>query len=277
MPLQKGSRIISAFQPCSVGNPNRFGIDEYLIDNGWQKWIEKNISPEVEWLAESGGIRFLVHNPFCARKGEVYQFDQYIHAQNAGVITTKGFFEAWRPVVALGEVIFYMGMINNDLDFQKRKEVGKLDNYMQRVLDSVRPILDVGGSIAFDAANNLPSGSVEYETLDSIRAMCSQYGARAYIEPAPEKSFPNLHDWNSITTESLWVNRQPTWLDESLLTGELIRWVTHPEGGNWGGSATDLASRFVIPMKRVLADGHSVCGPTVLLRAGGFSVDDILE
>ena len=277
----KKSRVIYAAQPCAVQNiteTNPYGIDPIILSGGWGAYIEQVIVPELDWLLPSGGTRILIHNPFMVPPaGRNYQFDQFLEARKLDLITAEGFEDAWKPIISLGEVIFYIGEHSTDQDFLKRKGVGRMDNYLERVIESVRPFINIGGSVGFDMTNHLPAGEIEYESLDVIRAMLTHHGGSCYIEPIGNKNLNHLMSWPSITAEALWVNRTPEWCDETKVTGEIVRWVTSPEGGDWGGSFEQLAARFIIPMKRVIADGHTVCGPTNILRLGGFSVEDLYQ
>lgn len=274
----KNSRIISAFQPCSVNylsDTNKYGIDPVIIDGGWSKYIADVIEPELEWLAVAGRPRLLIHNPFMVRKGDVYQLDQAIHAKNAGLITTKDF-DAWRPIIDRAEVMFYVGTLHGDRDFDKRKEPMKLDDHLRRLLDSVAPFINIGASVGFDYANDWPVDSFEYREIDMCRAMIGGHGGRTYLEPIPNKDCPHLFHWPTITDETLFQNRTDAWAAPlSKITGEIIRWVSYPLGG-WGSieqNATGLLPQF----RSILADGHTPCGATTWFRQWGMSAQEVVE
>lgn len=278
--MTKKTRIMFAFQPTGVQNvtaDNKYGIDPKLIELGWSDYVAEVVLSEIEWMEASGlKGRVVCHNPFCAREGEAYQFDQFIHAKNAGLITTQNFAQAWRPIVARAECMFYLGTVRGDLDFEKRKRATRSDDYLRRVLDSVAPILDLGASVGFDASHDYPVGSIEYETLDTIRAMLNQHGGDAYIEPLPHKDAPQMASWHSITQETLYQNRIDSWATPiDQITGEIIRWPTYPIGG-WG-SVEHNAMGLLPIFKSILSDGHTACGATEWFRLWGMSASEVLE
>ena len=272
-------RLIFAIQPCApqnVGPENKHGIDQALIDLGWQKYIESFVLPEIEWFEASGlKPRILVHNPMMVRTGEMYQADQWVHAKNAGLVTTKDF-DAWKKVTSRAEVIFYIGTLHGDKDFDKRKAPMKLDDHTRRLLDSVSPFIDVGGSVGFDYSNDWPVDSFEYKELVLARAMIGAHGGQTYLEPIANNAYPHLFSWPSITQEGLWQNRADHWFPNlKQITGEIIRWPDYPIGG-WGGvehNAMGLLPQF----KSILADGHTACGATTWFRQWGMSASEVCE
>jgi hypothetical protein len=272
------SRLIAAFQPCSVNfvtDTNKYGIDRRIIEGGWRQYIAEEIEPELEWLSEVGRPRLLIHNPLMVRKGDVYQIDQWIHAQNAGLVTAKDF-DAWRPIIDRAEVIFYVGTLHGDRDFDKRMAPMKLDDHMRRLLDSVAPFINVGGSVGFDYANDWPADSFEYRELDMCRAMIGGHGGRTYIEPIQHKDCPHLFHWASITEESLYQNRTDAWAAPlSKITGEIIRWASWPLNG-WG--SVEQNAKGLLPIFRsIVGDGHSACGATTWLRQWGMKASEVFE
>lgn len=272
------SRIISAFQPCSPGNiadGNKYGIDPRILAGGWRQYIAEEIEPELDWLAGAGRPRLLIHNPFMVRKGDVFQIDQWIHAKNAELVTVKDF-DAWRPVIDRAEVMFYIGTLHGDRDFDKRKEPMKLDDHLRRLLDSVAPFINIGGSVGFDYANDWPADSFEYREIDMCRAMIGGHGGKTYIEPIANKDCPHLFHWPSITTEALWQMRTDAWAAPlTKVTGEIIRWASNlPEG--WG-SIEHNARQLLAIFRAILADGHTACGATTWLRQWGVTAAEVCE
>lgn len=272
------SNLIFAIQPCAPQNitaENKYGIDQELIAGGWSKYIEDRVIPEIEWFEASGlKPRIIVHNPMMVRAGEMFQMDQWIHARNAGLVTTKDF-SVWKTITARAEVIFYVGTLHGDIDFEKRKLPMKLDDHTRRLLDSISPFIDVGGSVGFDYSNDWPVDSFEYRELSLCRAMLNAHNGHAYIEPIANNACPHLYSWPSITQEGLWQVRADHWFPNlKQVTGEIIRWVDRVD---WSGSVEAVASRMLPVFKSILSDSHTACGATNWFREWGMSAAEVVE
>jgi hypothetical protein len=269
------SKFICAQQPCGTHiNPDHpHGVDPILLEGGWARWIDEVVAPEVAWMATvlKTKPRLLEHNPFSCRAGN-YQFDQFIHAKNAGIKTaTLREFHLWRNVTNVCEVIFYMGELHTDPDFNKKLELTySIDNFVRRCVDSMAPIWDVGGSVALDMSNDWPSEDIQMHVIALIRAACRKYGGEVYLEPIPNAAYPHLFNYSSIITEALWRVRNGIWdAPLSAITGEIIRWVQVPDGGF--GSVAETATRLSNHIDKIVRqDGHTFCGPTGFLREVGY-------
>jgi len=249
--------------------PTKYGVRADLVALGWPAFIQQVIQPEIDWLASAGKPRILLHNPFCAVAGW-FSFDQAIHAKNANLITVRDFATAWRPITESGvEVIAYLGTLHADKDFQKRQGPYSGDDYMQRITDSVRPLINAGMSIGFDWSNDYQPNSRESESIELVRAMLGD-GCKAYIEPAPTLAFPHLYNWDSITQDNLFRAYRETLAFTAHKTGEVVRWVDEID---WGGTVADVASRLAGRYAAILDDEHTPAGATSHLRLSGYDAN----
>lgn len=253
--------MISTLQVCGQHlSRTKHGVRPEFVERGWEKFVDDFVMPEVEW----GCRRVLLHMPFSAQ-ADTYQFDQWIHAKNDGLITTVNFVPTMRRLRALGvEPIIYTGTLSSDRNFDKLRGLYKGDNYGRRIIDSIAPMLDAGCSIAFDYANVYKVGTVEYESIDWGRALCVDSGGRAYIEPAPGKANPHMIGWDSLT-QYRWYHDHPDWWAPTK--SEVILWVDQ------GAEAFDgvlLAEKFT----EIRAAGQTPAGITAYLRQAGFKASD---
>jgi len=264
--------MISAIQICGqhlTTPPTKYGVRADLVALGWPAFIEKIIRPEIDWLKEAGKPRILLHNPFCAVAG-AFQFDQFLHARNAGLVTVDGFVEAWRPITESGvEVIGYIGTFHGDRDFLKRRGPYTGDNYIERAIESAKPLINAGMGLGFDYSHDYQPGSRESETIEVLRSMLND-GCKAYIEPAPTLAFPHLYNWDSITQDNLFRAYRETLAFTAHKTGEVVRWVDEID---WGGTVADVASRLAGRYAAILDDEHTPAGPTSHLRLSGYDAN----
>lgn len=257
-----GLVIISTHQICgSHLSPTRYGVrPEFIECGGWPGYVAKFIQPDIDW----GCRRVLLHNPFSAIAG-AYQFDQYIDAENAGLLTVEKFVPTIAALVKQGiEVIAYLGTKHDDPSFERLKAPGKSDDYQRRDARSIRPILEAGCSLAFDHANDYAPGSIELASMEYAAAFVRNHGGRAYIEPAPQQSQAHMSGWPSLTQDRIYLQRVGQWCDTKA---EVIRWV---DDGPAAWTAEMLAERF----KTIRGDGHTPAGIVGFLREAGYKASD---
>ncbi len=249
--------------------PTKYGVGSDIIQLGWSGYIDKFIRPDIEWM-QAGGLkpRVLIHNPFCAMAG-YYQFDQYIHARNANLVTVEGFVQAWLPLTLAGvEVINYLGTLVDDNDFSKRKGFGKGDDFMRRVLDSTSIFCNAGMSVAFDYANHFPEESTEWKAIEFASTMVRDSGGKAYIEPAPLATHPHTWRYASITQDTYFQNYESRWAPHR---GETIRWADDLKFSEPTEKvAMVMSNRF----KTILAEKCTPAGAVAYLRLMGYEAKE---
>lgn len=255
--------MIATFQICgSHLSDTRYGVRREFIEcGGWEPFIDKYIAPDIAW----GSKRILLHLPFACEAG-VYQFDQWLTAKNAGLITTKDFVRSVRVLrgAAGVEVICYLGTLHGDKDFDSRKRPERGDDYMRRFTDSLAPVFDAGCSIAFDWSNDFQPGSLELSAIDFAAAIATNGGGKAYIEPAAQQTHAHMAGWASVTQDLYYQSRRSDWCETKA---EVIRWVDDPPDAF---DADRLAKRF----RAILDDGHTPAGIVGFLREAGFKASE---
>ena len=189
----------------------------------------------------SGSHRVVLHNLFgkTAPVGFM-ELDQFVACQegiDAGTVQaswqfflddcTEEFSRLTEYMDALdppGEVIWYFGTPESDPDFDESKV--NAAQYCFRFMESMRPALDSGGSIAFDSATDAPEGSLWFQCMLEVRKRVEAYGGACYIEPRPRADAPWTHDWNWITVANAGWRHDP-----DLFPGD---------SGTWAASNVDL-------------------------------------
>jgi hypothetical protein len=219
----------------------------------------------------------MLHNPFGTLKGEAMQFDQYLHAEAAGLDwLTDDFVKAWRPLTRGDdgpkiEVIAYLGRFQKDPEFQSLRKAGDTHGWMQRAWRSVRAPLAAGMSVAIDSASVTPKNSPAYRFAALLRTI----GVRVYIEPRPDANKPHWHDYPIISTDHHWHRANPANFKgakhkarNEQLTGEILRIVRNVEGppplrNVWLrklASVVDDGDTIVLPLHRLLNTRNTLTG-----------------
>lgn len=255
----------------SAAPQNERMIGFNIAQTGWQHYVDTRLAS----MRAHGMKRILLHNPFGTRLDEpVFQFDQFILAQQAGLTNvTETFVDAWRPVTAAGvEVIAYIGKLWGDPDFDGLTD---FDQYMDRVMRSIRPMIDAGVSIGFDSIVAATYDSRAYMVVEAVR----NSGVKVYNENRPEASKTFFHSYNGVYYEDWWYSGDPAlnpaqwWAaTNAQLTGEIVRaTMTPPSGLNfsspgWRGPA----------IVRILREGHTVATQFDLLHAEGLNINTLM-
>lgn len=239
---------------------------------GWRGFVKKVIDPQIAW----GCRRFVLHNPFGAFPDEDMQFDQYIHASEAGLgWLCNGFVEAWRPVTQGGaggpiEVICYLGKLREDPDFQVLLDRGNHQLWLERAWDSMRPALDAGMSIGLDSS--APAG--KDDPVFKLAELLTSLGVKVYIEARPPRANTHWFNYPVICEESFWHRSNPAeHLDSAVwaarndqLQGEIIRIITRVKQAEQPFKA-----------RSVLAEGHTAAVYVLAMIREGVTLDSLLH
>ena len=239
---------------------------------GWQGYVNTRVAQ----LRALGMKRLFLHNPFGTRSDEPYfQFDQYIHAQEAGLTwLTEGFTQAIKPLVDSGiEVICYIGKLHGDPDFDNLTD---LDQYMDRVMRSLRPMIDAGCSIGLDSIVGAENTTRAYMVAEILR----NSGIRVYAENRPPKAYTWWHDFGGVYYNEGYVNDTPEnnpalfWAaPNSMLRGEKLRYTNKAPPG-YGYFQVGWRGAQVIS---IVADGGTAATDFVTLMAEGMSLQSMID
>ena len=217
-----------------------------LPRSDWFDFVRLQVRP----LMRRGLRRFNLHNPFGTLPEEPMQFDQYLHARDAGLHwLTEDFAEAWQPVLNDPdypdvEVIAYLGKIEGDPDFDALAD--EPERWLARALLSVQAPLKAGMSVAFDSAAVTDEDSPTYRFASLLRSL----GVKVYIEPRPDADKPHWHDYPIVTADEHWQRSDPARYGDygadhkatnQQLTAEVVRLLIAPnsveEKGMWQWAA----------------------------------------
>jgi hypothetical protein len=216
---------------CMVGwtgnNPltRNVGILPQLhgTDLFWYGFIKTYIIPAYE----KGFRRFLIHNPFGCLANEDMQLDQYIHASTKTPWLVKNFAKAFNETCPTDiEIISYLGTPITDRDFEKRLEPGMTDNWLIRVTDSLKAVMDAKHNIGWDYTSGLSPNSHYTHLIHLLTSL----GHQGYIEAWPCKWSQQWFNYPNITTDNVYDNMlrdiagNREWAAlPSDITGEIIR------------------------------------------------------
>ncbi len=199
-----------------------------LIDHKpgcWQRYIERVIRPLHQW----GIKRFLLHSPGGSLPGKDFEFDQFIHARDAGLDWLfVDFVDAWarfRQFDPKTELICYLGKIPGDRDF----DPGDANAFNRRAEASLELPLAAGMSIGFDACVGEPPSSLTRKLVESVAKR-----TRVYVEGYPTKEQEHWADFNVIAgIENMHRGKLDGWgVPIERLRGELVRLVNNPPAGH---------------------------------------------
>jgi hypothetical protein len=236
---------------------------------GWQGYVNGRVAR----LRALGMKRLFLHNPFGVLPNEDFQFDQFIHAQDAGLTwLTNGFASAFRPLMEAGiEVICYIGSTSRDPDFST---LGIRD-YLARVKRSVQPLIDAGCSIGLDNIVGQDRNSRDYMVAEMLR----QNGVKVFNENRPPAVYDHWHNFNGVYHDDGWLQTQPHINPElhwtapnSMLTGEISRFTAHaPAGYSYFQSGWRAAA-----VMRIIRDGHTALTDLPILRSEGYTLSQLM-
>ncbi len=171
----------------------------------WPEYVEQKIQPHIEW----GVRRIMLHLPFGKGLTVGYMtFDSYLRAREARLkLVYQGFGKAIRSLTKQGiEVIAYMGSLYHDETFAElRTKPYADDNWIDRFMHSLRPVINAGCSVAFDAAAQWPNDGPEHSAAKMLRAL----GTRVYIEGTayPKATMGHLRTFDWVANhEHYWRN-----------------------------------------------------------------------
>jgi hypothetical protein len=151
--------------------------------------------------------RFVLHNPFGNTTEGPMIFDQFIVAQERGhTYLTNDFVTAWRDFLNRhpdAELVGYLGKMRGVETFTQHLPVnpgmpGRPDLYLERALESVRPLLEAGASgIAFDASSGASADSPVFHFMQLLQSM----GLKVYVEGWPGKDKTHLGQFGVTSAE----------------------------------------------------------------------------
>lgn len=256
----------------SGGSEARRTVGWPIDEIGWSGYVNTRIAT----LRSYGMERILLHNPFGAALATepYYQFDQYIHAQEAGLTwLTNGFVEAWRPVVQSGvEVIAYIGKLFGDPDFEN---ITDLNQYMARVRASIQPLLDAGINIGFDSIVGADNTTRAWLVVDMLR----NSGVKVYAENRPPWAFWWWHNVGGVYYNDGFYNSDPefdpvanSWAaPNSMLRGEKIRFLAHAPVGTPQGNYNWVAPEII----QIIREGDTAATDFAVLHQLGLTPESL--
>jgi hypothetical protein len=197
-------------------------LDRY----GWGGFIGGTVDLVAAKMREAGyRPRLVVHNPFGTLAGEVMQFDQRIHADQgvAGLHDRlpwlcQGFEAAWRRWMRRNpdaEVICYLGMLDGDPQFAALKNNGAIEQWLMRMALSIRPALDAGMNVGWDASADVEPTAPAYAAMLLIQSL----GPVCYVEARPTK--PHLEGWPVICIDTQFTRSDPEIFPDAAALGHL--------------------------------------------------------
>ncbi|MCS7033508.1 MAG: hypothetical protein NZ561_05875, partial [Phycisphaerae bacterium] len=271
-PLDPGERIM-AWEVIghSSSDPSVRYIGWGIPQHGWQYYVNGRFAQ----LRSLGLKRIFLHNPFGNSVGEThFQFDQYIHSQEAGLtMVTDTFVSAWKPVIDSGvEVIAYLGSIPYDPQFTT---ITDFDHYMDRIKRSIEPLLQAGASIGFDSIVHAQAHWREWHVVAALR----NSGVKVYAENRPPRDYTHWHDVNGVYIHHGWITSDPAnnplqhWAAPNhMLRGEILRGAFDPPDG-----VPPSSTGWLLPIVLgVLRDGHTPATDIVRLASEGYSLPQIM-
>ena len=269
------SRIISFHNiGYSSSDPERHYVRAVNQTTGWPGFVRSHALPDLAW----GVRRIQIHNPFGIREGRQMELDQYLHAKADGLHwLTDDFTEAWAPVVRgehtggeRVEVIAYLGNPFWDI-FADLEEAGRWDEWLDRAERCVRPAVDAGMSLGFDAFSKAERDSYAFRFVQLLETR----GVRVYIETWPRKTHAHWRHTPIIVSE-YWYQRNrthPNVLRRADLTGEIVRLMAHPPSGETASDTSWIERELV----DAISSGHTVSGHIDRLRRAGIKCDPLLR
>ncbi len=196
--------------------PHRRNVTRIKPKSGWPGFVER-IAP----TAERWG-RIWLHNPFGALKGEPMQFLQrsQAHRQNLPWLIAR-FDWAVRRLTSRGvEVVAYVGSPRQlPLESGQSREA-----WLQRAMAELRPLVDGGCSIGFDATYGGPAmgpDSLTFLLIEQLRT----YRIRVYCEPWARADSPHMFDLSFVSRESFFQDNRlhKKWAAIDKIRGEIVR------------------------------------------------------
>ena len=226
------------------------------------------VKPQIAW----GVNRFILHNPFGTLSGQVFQADQMLEAQAAGLSwLTNDFVSAWQPIVASGvEVVAYIGSPVNDASFSGLSDA----NWSARFASSISLFRQAGMSIAFDMSMGVLPGSRDWLAVQDLKAQ----GVKVYGEPRPSEGATHWLSENLIAEESEWAATNPELIPTTVgwkaknaqLTGEVVRVLFSP------ALVVSAQAQWIVDnAKSILREGNTVAIQVDQMMRSGRTLRDI--
>lgn len=184
--------------PTGIDPEDIRNIGRGIAEHGYQWWHDATY-PRLKTM---GFTRFERHNPFGAESDEPMDLDQLLELQSTWWRAMRRYpgrlaklsGGGWRAATlkhltdAGCEAIDYYGTVKWDADMRKRE-----DDYAawhSRAIKSLKPSLDAGSTVGFDASSGLARDSWGYKLIRDL----TNAGHRCVIEAWPNKDAKHLHD-----------------------------------------------------------------------------------
>lgn len=253
--------------------------DWNIKTEGWSGFVKKYIEPALSWGADA----IMLHNPFGALPGIDMEFDQFQQAATAGLTWLtggpigKGFVDAWKPITKQREVIAYLGKHQGWTRFSRFLTYPMRGYWINRWYNAIRPILDAGMSIGFDASSGLTEADPECRAIQLIKSL----GVPCYIEARPSKFAKQWWNYPVVSIDTWWHRSDPAVYQDAVpwaarnedLTGEIMLLINAPrEGHTW----QDLGAWYPAAIKENLSGGHSATISVSTLTKLGVTRRDLL-
>lgn len=232
-------------------DPAKRYIGRGLLENGWQWFVKNWMQPAID--RNCGKV--LLHDPAGCDAGEAMDFDQFVEMDRKYSLFDDEFVKTIKPITAKGiEVIAYLGSMSGDPD--KPTSPGA---WLEWVARSVKPALDAGCTIAFDASNGFTASSKEGKVIELVESLCG----KVYIEPWATK-------WGlkkaGIITDELYYNTAPqlgnSWAAPLKESPELIRLVLPVKSE----AGVDIKAVYRKRFTEARQYGYSLAGDYNLMR-----------
>lgn len=263
-PKQAMQGQLLAFHPmASQGNDVPMHSTLGRLGMSWQEYRIAKIHPQMEW-----GLRaFCFHLPHGKPDPPgPMAFDAYLMARKRKMPWAKGFTKAVKPLVKDGiRVIVYMGSLRETprMAELREKPYGD-DGWIDTFAHSIRPYVNAGCEIAFDAAAHWPVDGPEHCFVRGLRNL----GTPVHIE-GPEYDGAGTGDFDGHLRDlPLIMNHQqlhgntipkPKWRDDPTLYPKITTLLDgHSKPSDASGSAD--ADKWAPPLVRKdLAAGYDCC------------------
>ena len=140
----------------------------YNFGAGWSAAIDK-MRAQIDSAELPNNVFLQLHNPWGTLNGEDMQTDQYLYARAAGLkwLSSRSFVGAVRRISKERPVVAYIGGPQNSAALGYPVNPGDLNYWVDRAVRSIKPALDAGCWIAFDAIGQ--SAGIELELFNKLR------------------------------------------------------------------------------------------------------------
>jgi hypothetical protein len=142
----------------------------------------------------------------------------------------RDFSKVFGPLVDSGVMV--IGYLGNTTDPDMR--IRKRTTWLNRVIASLKPLLDAKCDIGLDASSGYSADSPEWTLAELLKSL----GVNVWVEARPTIAGVHQHkfDWISCEGTYQWQKNEPWAARDTRLTGRCLRWLDAPPAGQgWGG------------------------------------------